>query len=220
MSFSHNRSATILRGVLHFLFLSVAAALPVAIIWLDLTVLRNGVSEASLTEYSEQLLLVLTVLCYLYVAKIKPEFRSFGALVVGFFACLLIRELDSFFDKFVWHGFWVYPASLVAASALVYALRDKKQTLDGFSDFVSGTHFPFLSLGLATLLVFTRLFGMGTLWDAVLDEGFVRTAKNVAEEGTELMAYLAVFYASARFTIAEHRTQPCKLPTSLTQLSH
>jgi hypothetical protein len=39
------------------------------------------------------------------------------------------------------------------------------------------------------VLVFSRLFGMGALWHAILGEGYARLAKTTVEEGIELLTY-------------------------------
>ena len=46
--------------------------------------------------------------------------------------------------------------------------------------------------GLVTL-VFSRLFGRGSLWEFMMGEHFQRDIKNMAEEGTELLAMMLVF---------------------------
>lgn len=203
-------AAAIFNAVAHFLFLAVLVSLPILVIRLDIDTLKTGASEGTLVEYMEQFLLTLTILCYAYIAKHNPTFRRFGVLVMGFFLCMLIRELDMFFDQLVFHGFWVYPASIVAASAILYSLTNRAETAEQFAAFVKHRHFALLCLGLVLLLVFSRLFGMGSLWREVLDEGYVRAAKNIAEEGTELMAYVTILYASFRYALA---MKPAKVST-------
>ncbi|NGN96126.1 hypothetical protein G5S52_00205 [Grimontia sp. S25] len=202
MSHRSKNAAAIFYAFAQFLLLAVLFSLPVLIIRIDVFILKNSVPEVSAVEYSEQILLFFTTLCYAYIAKQSPSFRRFGALVIGFFLCLLIRELDMFFDQLVFHGFWVYPASIVAASAILFSLTNRAETAAQFAAFVKHRHFALLCLGLVLLLVFSRLFGMGSLWREVLDEGYVRAAKNIAEEGTELMAYVIIFYASLRYAFA------------------
>ncbi|USH05227.1 hypothetical protein K6Q96_18590 [Grimontia kaedaensis] len=195
-------TAAIFNALGHFLFLAFLVSLPVLVIRLDIDTLKTGASEGTLVEYMEQFLLCLTILCYAHIAKHNTSFRRFGVLVMGFFLCLLIRELDMFFDQLVFHGFWVYPASIVAASAILYSQTNRAESAEQFAAFVKHRHFALLCLGLVLLLVFSRLFGMGSLWREVLDEGYVRAAKNIAEEGTELMAYVTIFYASLRYAFA------------------
>ncbi|WP_167482744.1 hypothetical protein [Enterovibrio baiacu] len=207
MSYSPNRNKVILQSIVQFFVLAVLVSLPILIVRTDVLILKNGLSERSLTEYSEQILLAATVYCYLFVAYAQPACRRFMALVSGFFAVLLIRELDLFFDEAISHGFWVYPATFVAASALIYALSNREETMKGFNAFVSHKEFPLLSFGLVLLLVFSRLFGMGSLWEDALGDGYVRVVKNMVEEGTELMAYFIILYSSARYVLSIHRTQ-------------
>ncbi|PKF49105.1 hypothetical protein [Enterovibrio nigricans] len=195
----NNQTNTLLKALCHFFSLALLVALPVLVVQIDIGVLHNGLSEQSLTEYLENVLLVSTIACYVYIAVKNPSFRHFGMLVAGFFLCLFIRELDKWFDDNFWHGFWVYPAALVAATALIYALADRQACLSSFTRFVKSRNFTFLCLGLSILLVFSRLFGMGALWHDILTDGYVRTAKNVAEEGSELLAYFLIFYASLRY---------------------
>ncbi|KXF80819.1 hypothetical protein [Enterovibrio coralii] len=199
MQYRSHQSHVILRALCHFFSIALLVALPVLIVQIDINVLHNGLSEQSLTEYTEHSVLLLIVVCYTTILLKKPDFRHFGVLVAGFFLCLLIRELDKWFDDTFWHGFWVYPAAIVAASSLLYALTDRHSMLRSFSQFVKSRNFTLLCLGLATLLVFSRLFGMGALWHGILSEGYVRTAKNVAEEGSELLAYFMILYASVRY---------------------
>ncbi|MDD1780244.1 hypothetical protein LRP49_03425 [Enterovibrio sp. ZSDZ35] len=195
----NNQSNTIFKALCHFFSLALLVALPVLVVQIDINVLHNGLSEQSLTEYLENVLLLSTIACYVLIAVKKPDFRHFGVLVAGFFLCLFIRELDKWFDDNFWHGFWVYPAAIVASSALIYALTNKLAMLNSFARFVKNRNFTFLCLGLAILLVFSRLFGMGELWHSILTDGYVRTAKNVAEEGLELLAYFIILYASVRY---------------------
>ena len=51
-------------------------------------------------------------------------------------------------------------------------------------------------MSILILLVHSRLFGMGILWKTILNDGYVNTVKNAMEEGTELLAYVLIFYAT------------------------
>lgn len=195
-------AATIFTALAHFLFFAVLVSLPILVIWLDIDTLKTGATESSMVEYLEHFLLSLTILCYAYTAKHNPSFRHFGALVIGFFLCMLIRELDMFLDELVFHGFWVYPATIVAVGAIAYSLSDRATTATQFAAFVRNKHFSMLCVGLAVLLVFSRLFGMGQLWQELMGESYLRPVKNIAEEGTELLAYAIIFYASLRYASA------------------
>ncbi|MBD1576327.1 hypothetical protein HC723_07745 [Vibrio sp. S11_S32] len=115
-------------------------------------------------------------------------------------ACLLIRELDGLFDL-ISHGFWVYPAAIVAASSIIYALKQKQQTIETFCLFVQSHNFISMCLGMGVLFVFSRLFCMGSLWDGLMQAHPERAVKNVAEEGTEMLGYMVIFFSCVSYLV-------------------
>lgn len=188
----------ILKGFGQFFFLAVLVALPVLAVSYDLIYLHNGLSENSLTEYFQETLLFLTVLSFGYIAIKESSIRHFCVLVTGFFSCMLIREFDELLDLIV-HGFWVYPALFVAAMAIAYASKNIKQTIHTFAHFTRSRHFLSLCLGMALLLVFSRLFGMGVFWQGILGDGYDRLVKLTAEESVEVLGYTIIFYSAVGY---------------------
>ena len=176
---------------LRFFFLCILLTLPVICIRVDILYLHNELSEQSLTEYLQELFLFGDILIFTYAAYSSFYVRRFCVLLVGFFACLLVRELDGLFDL-ISHGFWIYPALIIAVSSIVYALQQKQQTIDAFCLFVQSHNFISMCLGIGILFVFSRLFGMGSLWNG-LQHNPERLVKNVAEEGTESLGYIIIF---------------------------
>ncbi|HCH01355.1 MAG TPA: hypothetical protein DEV85_05620 [Vibrio sp.] len=185
----------ILKGLGQFLLLALLVTLPVATLSYDLIYLKHGIGETSLTEYFQELILFLTALSFGYVTYKETSTRHFCTLVTGFFSCMFIRELDGLFDL-VFHGFWIVPALLVAISAIAYASRDIKQTIYTFAHFTQNRNFFSLCLGMALLLVFSRLFGMGHFWQGILGPDYDRVIKRVVEEGLEVLAYVVIFYSA------------------------
>lgn len=55
-----------------------------------------------------------------------------------------------------------------------------------------------LITGVMLLLVFSRLFGMGSFWHNIMGADYVREVKIIAEEGTELLAYCLIAFASVK----------------------
>jgi len=49
------------------------------------------------------------------------------------------------------------------------------------------------------LLFYSRLFGMGALWQGLLGEGYIRIFKNAVEETTELLGYTFILAASLTY---------------------
>ncbi|QUM75613.1 hypothetical protein HWV00_04835 [Moritella sp. 24] len=180
--------------LLQFLLLITIVLTACLAIFSDVMLLDHGIGEHSLTEFYQQILLFLVVCCFAYVFKVDHSERHFHLLVIGFFTCMLIREFDAFFDELVVHGFWVYPALGVFIVCTTYALQDKQGTLAGIVHFTQNRYFQGISTALVIILVFSRLFGMGELWETILADNYVRLAKNTVEEGVELLGYSLLFY--------------------------
>lgn len=176
------------------LAISIVANLALRI---DFVLLNGNVGEISVTEMLQQLLLIVTSASFAYLAKEKSEVKHAALLISAFFAVLFIREMDFWFDKIV-HGAWVVPALLVAGSAIFYAIKNGKRTIDQLALILASPHMNLLVTGVVLLLVFSRLFGMGSFWHNVMGDGYVRVVKNIAEEGIELLAYCLIAFASLK----------------------
>jgi hypothetical protein len=164
---------------------------------IDYVLIGGELSELSVTEVLEQLLLLTSSLSFLYMAKHTSQVKHAALLISAFFAVMLIRELDFWFDM-ITHGAWVYPAILVAGSAIFYAIKNGKQTLDQIAYILASPHMNLLITGVMLLLVFSRLFGMGSFWHNIMGADYVREVKIIAEEGTELLAYCLIAFASVK----------------------
>ncbi|MDH6017382.1 hypothetical protein [Vibrio splendidus] len=167
---------------------------------IDFVLLNGNVGEVSATEMLQQLLLIVTSGSFAYLAIEKREVKHAALLISAFFAVLFIREMDFWFDKIV-HGAWVVPALLVAGSAIFYAIKNGKRTIDQLALILASPHMNLLVTGVMLLLVFSRLFGMGSFWHNVMGDDYVRVVKNIAEEGTELLAYCLIAFASLKTVI-------------------
>ncbi len=207
MMFSYSKSADIKKiqkGLLQFFIQCLVAAVAYLVIRTDIIILKNGLSENSLTEYYQQILLLIVVFSFSYIAITNKEARSFSILIIGFFSCMCIRESDGVLDE-VYHGFWLVPALIVTFTCIYFALKDKKGLLSTAARFFDSRYFYTLSCALVIVLVFSRLAGMGYLWQTLLDDHYIRTIKNLAEEGTELLGYSLLAYSALGFGIEVHR---------------
>lgn len=166
---------------------SLAAALCVAV---DVLVSGHGLSEFSLSETAQHALLLACVVLFAADAARNPRSRAFSILAAGFFACLLVRELDAFLD-WIRHGFWIWPASLLAASSLFAAsLAPPGSFWKPLADFLESRAGLLLGAGLVVLLVFSRLFGSGALWQPLVPPDHCAAVKSAAQEGVELLGYV------------------------------
>ena len=114
---------------------------------------------------------------------------------MGFFATMLIRESDALFDK-ISHGFWVYPATIVAIYSMVYAKKCVGTVKKPMLTYVDSKNFIFINIGLIIVLIFSRLFGSGSLWRNIMGADYSILYKSVIQEGIELLGYTLVLYGS------------------------
>ena len=179
------------------LFVLAIGIIANSVLRIDFVLLNGNVGEISVTEMLQQLLLIVSSVSFVYLARKRNEVKNAAVLISAFFAVLFIREMDFWFDKIA-HGAWVFPAALVTGSAVVYAVKNGKRTIDQLALILASPHLNLLVTGVMLLLVFSRLFGMGSFWHNVMGDDYVRAVKNIAEEGTELLAYCLIAFASLK----------------------
>lgn len=193
---------TICNGFAEFFLAAIIAASVVGCIYLDITAHKNIV-ENSFVEFGQEFLLLLTTAIFGSMA-IKKQSGGLW-LVAGFFGCLFIRELDAYFDEIV-HGAWKYFALALVAFVCFKAWKiGIENTIETLANFMKTRSFIFIFIGLLIVLAYSRLFGMGELWHAVMGENFNRTVKNVVEEGSELWGYALVFWGAVKYWLETKR---------------
>ncbi|WP_139253957.1 hypothetical protein [Marinobacterium iners] len=190
-------------ALIQFLVLAALALVPPLIIYLDVQTIKDSVGEISLTEVSQTLCLLLTVTLFASTTWQQTESRGFYVLVTGFFLCMLIREHDFVFDL-IRHGAWVYPALAVTLTALVTALIWRHTVVGPMAAFTRLQGYHQLILGLVVVLVFSRVFGTGSLWRAVMLDEYQNLYKSVIQEGLELFGYLLIAYGTVQMTDWRH----------------
>lgn len=170
-------------------------------IWLDIAVFRTQILEISFTEISQEVMLFIIALLF-WTAPVTGGRSGFKALAGGFFACLLMRELDGLFDP-ISHSAWCIPFLAIAAVCVAIAFNktDRRTTWADLAAFTQSRFFGAFATGFGVLL-FSRVFGMGSLWHLVLGEGYQRLAKTTVEEGVELLAYSMWLVATIEYRLS------------------
>ncbi|WP_370606249.1 hypothetical protein [Pantoea ananatis] len=181
-----------------FLFASLFITFMIGPIYIDVVWMNNALHEASFTETAQELLLFSLAALFFIAARHRPAQRGGLTLIAGFYSCMLIRELDFFFDL-IRHGSWVWFALAIALGSLAVAMRTPKQTLSALADLLRHNRWPVMAAGLMIVLVFSRLFGMNTLWAHLMPDHYNRGVKNMAEEGVELLGYSLCWLAGLRY---------------------
>ncbi len=197
-------SVRIAYAMCEFLLLSVLSLVPSAVVYLDVVVIRHSVYELSFTEIIQETLLLISALIFWYGSRRHPNRRGFLVLVAGFFSCALIREMDRFLDA-IWHGFWIWPAIVVALVSITYVTTRCRNSVAGpVSRFINTRPYFFIMFGLIVLVVFSRTFGSGTLiWKDLIGTTYTSEFKSALQEGIELLGYLFIIYGVSIFWIKD-----------------
>ena len=198
----HQNYKTILYGFAEFFLAAFIAASVVGSIYLDVTVHRD-LSEGSFVEFGQEALLLITTTIF---GTLAIKTRQGGLwLVAGFFGCLFIRELDAYFDEIV-HGAWKYFALVVMVLSLFKAWRlGIENTIATLAVFMKSRSFIFIFIGLLIVLAYSRLFGMGELWRAIMGDNYIRLVKNVVEEGSELWGYALICWGALNYLFSSKK---------------
>ncbi len=109
----------------------------------------------------------------------------------------MIREMDYWFDM-IHHGSWVFPALAVTALACAKAYQGGKGTVNQMAVILQSPYMKLLIGSVVLLVVFSRLYGMGSFWQHVMGEHYVRDVKNISEEGIELLCYSLIALSAVR----------------------
>ena len=185
----------IFQSIKTFFIYAIICAIPPVILRWDAMLREEFISEISLTENLQLLMLVCTVALFVHIAYKTKSLRRACILIAGFFLALFIRENDARLDS-VYHGFWFPIALVVSLAAISYFMFDYKNAFTQFALLLKAPPMQLMIFSLALLLVFSRLFGMGSFWRMIMQEHFIYGVKSMIEEGTELLAYISICYAS------------------------
>lgn len=196
-----NIYSDVVYGIIFFLIIVALSIIAPAMVYIDINILKIGMREFSCTEISQTIFLLLTIYFYFKISIKNKYQRGFYLLVSGFFACMLIREQDTYFDM-INHGFWVYPAIVLAFLTIGFVfLRCRNSVLSPMADYVGTPSYYILVISMVIILVFSRVFGSGNLiWQPVMGESYLPVYKNVIQEGLELFGYILLMLSGFMLT--------------------
>ena len=192
--------------LLPLIIVGVLSALIPVIMKTDILVLQNNMGETSITEFMQQLLLLVAVVVFYVNAKVDGQGRAFWILVAGFFGCMFLRELDHYMDAIV-HGFWFYPTITLAIGTIFYALKNGEHMVETAIEFKRGNAYLFIFIGLVIVLIFSRVFGTGSLWEDLMADNYDRLYKTIIQESMELFGYLLIFIGACQQALNLKRGQ-------------
>ncbi len=192
--------------ILPFIVISLLSLAVILVVSVDYFFLENNLSEKSITEFTQQLLLLASIVIFFREAIIDQPKRTLYILIIGFFGCMLLRELDYYFDSIV-HGFWLYPTLTLATLVIVYSFQHNNNLANNLRIFSQTKSYLYILIGLVIIMSFSRLLGSGSLWREVMSDDYRHVYKTIIQEGLELFGYMFIFIG-ALAQRKYHQSQP------------
>jgi len=165
----------------------------------DLTDQPIAFNESSMIEQFQLIYLCVCMVLFFLSAKIKSSRMSLSVLLAGMALIALIRELDYFFDNYVFDGAWQTIALLVALTTGFFVIKFRQGLKSSIQEFTSKASFGYMTSAFVVLFIFSRIIGKQVLWRAVMGENYLRVVKSFVEESTELFGYTLLLIAAIEF---------------------
>ena len=124
---------------------------------------------------------------------------SLSALLAGMALLALVRELDYFFDNYVFDGAWQIIALLVALATGFFVFKHRQGLRSSIQEFTSKASFGYMTSAFIVLFLFSRMIGKQILWKIIMGENYLRIVKTFVEESTELFGYALLVIAAMEF---------------------
>lgn len=181
-----------------FLALAILMLLIPFFISVDITILKNGLSEVSITEFMQEVFILISAIIFYKASSKEPESKGLFILMAGLFIMMFIREGDYYLDA-IFHGFWKVPVAIVLIATLYYAVKNKTTILQPLLTYSQTKMSTYILIGFLIIIVFSRTFGTGSLWRDIMGDDYHHVYKTVIQEGIELFGYSLVFFGSMLF---------------------
>lgn len=171
--------------------------------------------ELNFSEIMQNLMLGGGACLALAARKQWPVFRTGSLLLALFLLASMARQNHLRLEEWLHPLAWKVLVLVFAIYAFVTLFRHWQTLKDELNTYTRSYSFGLLIAGLLTTYVYSRLFGRQILWQAALEGGYLRTAKNLAEEATESIGYMLIFAASVELYLLARRLYREQLSHSL-----
>lgn len=168
----------------------------------DAGVVHDGqkFSEYSGTEFYQEVLFFLASIAFFVTAYKFTDSRPIATLFGGFTMVAFCREFDYLTD-FIGSSFWGVTAGIVILTVLSISWKHRKNLTQSYYEYYNSKAFAYMISGVLVTFLFSRLFGKGDFWKALMEDQYFRSVKNAAEEGTEVMGDILIFISSVEYLI-------------------
>ncbi|MDX5434088.1 MAG: hypothetical protein LPK20_11020 [Halomonas sp.] len=162
-------------------------------------------TEYGIVELAQSATLATSAGLLLYVRQVQRALPMVTLLMFAFVVSSLIREQDYWLDTNVARHTWKVLVALVALPSVALVVRWRHQFAEEFRHYANTFSFGLFASGVLVTYVFSRLFGRQSLWQAIMQESYLRSFKNAAEEMVELLGYALILIAIVELAILARR---------------
>ena len=171
-----------------------------------------GTSEYSVVEWLQVLALVVIAALSWRAMRLSRTQRPLAAMGMAVAAAAFCRELDFFFDAYLFDHAWQVLVAIIAVVAIVFAVRHRRALTASWVRAVQQPPMVLMVLGVSLLLVFAPVLGSEGLWQSLMGGDYVRVAKIAAEELAELAGYWLWLIGQIEFTLSCRRQHAMDAP--------
>lgn len=160
---------------------------------------ETNFSESSVTEYAQEFFLLLMVGISFFAYKKYRRFStlhfSWGLLALAF----LVREYNNFAHDYLFPYAW----STIVIALLLYLgfflYRNFDRWKREFTSAANSYAFAILLVGMLILQVFSRLYGLPFMWEALMSDQYLHSIIRASEESIELLGYSILLIGTVEF---------------------
>ncbi len=142
---------------------------------------------------------LLSAVFFLWGARFDSARTTCSVLLAGSLFCVAVRESDYFLDVLVGRHTWKVAVALIVTGMVLYAAAKIKELYPAVIAFINRPCFGLFVSGVLVLVIFSRLFGYGPFWQAILDDSSFHTVKTIVEEGVEQRGYFLILISSVEY---------------------
>jgi hypothetical protein len=198
-SFQNLRSSLFRLSLRTAVYALILGIISIGMLWGAVTYDDAFFDETGPVETLQTIFTMSAALIFLLAGRRHPQSQPCAVTVAALLFCFFIRESDYFLDVLAGRHTWKVLVTLVLALLGCYVLRSHRQVIVSVTNFAQRAGFGIFISGVLVLIVFSRLFGYGPFWYAILDDNSYRTVKTIVEEGVELMGYFLILISSVEY---------------------
>ena len=157
--------------------------------------------ESSLTEYFQEGSFFLTVILYLFYVLKRKTTAALSILIGGFFLMAFIREFDAVLDRYVFDGAWQTLAFSVLGLLIFSVYKNATVLGKTIPSYMVSYPFGMMISGMLVTFIYSRLFGESIMWQTLMEDDYIRSVKNAAEESIELLGDSLILFSAIEYGV-------------------